>query len=60
MADDTTLRSGLDRTRINLSQEYEVRYWTNTLGCTEDALRAAIQSAGSSDVEKVREALDAK
>ena len=57
MADSTSLRGGQDRTRINLSQEHEVRYWTKELGCTADELRRAVARAGSSSVEKVREAL---
>jgi hypothetical protein len=28
MADDKTNRGPQDRTRINLSEDYEVRYWT--------------------------------
>jgi len=54
MSDDTELPGGQDRTRINLSQEHEVRYWTKELGCTAEELRAAVQRAGSSSVEKVR------
>jgi hypothetical protein len=54
MADDTSIRTQADRTRINLSQEHEVRYWTQELGCTPEELKAAVQAAGNS-VEKVRE-----
>src|SRR4029453_9647216 len=54
MADDTNLRSGQDRARINLSQDHEVRYWIKTLGVTEDELRAAVQQVGSS-ADRVRE-----
>lgn len=59
MADDTTLRGGQDRTRINVNQEHEVRYWTKELGCTEEQLKAAVQRAGT-QVEKVRESLKGK
>ena len=57
MSDDTSLRGGQDRTRINLDQEHEVRYWTEALGCTEEQLRDAVRRAGSSSAEKVRAAI---
>jgi len=56
MADDTTVRTAQDRSRINLGQEHEVRYWTKALDCTEEQLRAAIQQVGSS-ADKVRAAI---
>ena len=39
MPDDTKLRGGQDRTRINLDQDHEVRYWTKELGVTTEELR---------------------
>ena len=57
MSDDTKLRGGQDRTRINLEQDHEVRYWTKELGVTAEELREAVKRAGSSTVEKVRQAL---
>jgi Tfp pilus assembly PilM family ATPase len=57
MSDDTKLRGGQDRTRINLDQDHEVRYWTKELGVTAEQLRDAVKRAGSSTVEKVRAAL---
>ena len=48
MADDKTLRGPQDRTRINLSEDYEVRYWTNKFAVTKDQLAAAVKTAGSS------------
>lgn len=32
MADDNTIRGPQDRSRINLSEDYEVRYWTDKFG----------------------------
>jgi len=58
MSDDTKLRGGQDRTRINLEQDHEVRYWTKELGVTTEELREAVKRAGSSTVEKVRQALN--
>lgn len=51
--DDPKNRGPQDRTRINLSQEHEVRYWSEELGVSEEKLRDAVAAAGSS-VEKVR------
>ncbi|WP_291821173.1 DUF3606 domain-containing protein [Bosea sp. (in: a-proteobacteria)] len=48
MADDKTLRGPQDRTRINLSEEYEVQYWTKKFGVTKEQLAAAVKTAGSS------------
>ena len=59
MADNKTLRGPEDRSRIDLDEDYEVNYWTAELGCTEELLRDAILRAGSSSVDKVRQALRA-
>jgi hypothetical protein len=56
MADDTSNRGQQDRSRINISQEHEVRYWTETLGVSQDQLKAAVQAVGNS-ADKVREHL---
>jgi len=56
MSDDKTNRGAQDRSRINLGEAYEVRYWTSELGVSEDVLREAVAAAGSS-AEKVREYL---
>lgn len=45
MLDDLKDRGPQDRSRINLNEEWEVRSWTKTLGCTADALREAIAEA---------------
>ncbi len=59
MADDTSIRHGIDRSRINLQQDHEVRYWTKELGVTEEELRKAVQQVGAS-ADKVREQLRGK
>ena len=56
MSDDTNKRGGQDAKRINMSQPHEVRYWTETLGCSEAALSAAVKSAGDR-AEDVRQYL---
>jgi hypothetical protein len=56
MADDRNIRGPQDRSRINTEQDYEMRYWTRELNVSEDELRRAVQSVGSS-ADKVREHL---
>lgn len=48
MADDLNKRGPQDRSKINLSERYEVQYWTRKLGVTRDALERAVKSVGSS------------
>ncbi|KPF68318.1 hypothetical protein IP69_11670 [Bosea sp. AAP35] len=48
MADDKTIRGQQDRTRINMSEDYEVRYWTKKFGVTKEQLAAAVKTAGPS------------
>ncbi len=48
MSDDPSQRGPQDRTRINLHEDYEVRYWTQMLGCTPEELRAAVEAVGVS------------
>jgi hypothetical protein len=47
MADDTT-KTGTDRRFISLEEDYEVRDWTKSLGCTEQQLREAVKAVGNS------------
>lgn len=37
-----------DRDRININENYEVEYWTKTLGISAEELKKAVQSAGTS------------
>jgi len=41
-----------DGDNISLGDEYEVREWTISLGCTEVELRAVVQAIGN-DADKV-------
>ena len=50
---ETTLKKAFDRSLISFEQEFGIRYWCNSLGCTEGALRAAVRSVGR-DAEAVR------
>lgn len=59
MTDDTTKRGGQDRTRIDVSQDYELRYWSQKFGVTEEQLRQAVARVGDR-AEKVKEHLSAE
>jgi hypothetical protein len=40
-------RGPQDASRINIHEEYEVRYWTKALGVTEDKLEAVVKKVGT-------------
>jgi hypothetical protein len=42
-----------DRDRINVNEDYELQYWSETLGLSRDELQEAVKAAGTS-VEKVK------
>ena len=46
MADDTSVRSGQDRLRVNVNQDHELRYWSQKWGISQDQLRAAVGKVG--------------
>ncbi|HET6526848.1 DUF3606 domain-containing protein [Sphingopyxis sp.] len=47
MADDKGNIGSPDRDRISLSEDYEVRDWTNSLGVSEAELREAVDAVGN-------------
>ena len=56
MADDKNKRGPADRSRISLSEDYEVRYRTQELGVTRDQLAATIADVGN-NAEAIRQKL---
>jgi hypothetical protein len=54
MSDDLDKRGPADRTRVNVNEDYEARYWASKWGVSEDELRAAVERVGvmASDVER--------
>lgn len=46
MPDDSQKRGQQDRVRINVNEAYEIAYWTEELGVSEDELRMAVAAAG--------------
>jgi Protein of unknown function (DUF3606) len=56
MADDTAKRDYRDRDRINVHEDYELRYWTKELGVTPEQLKQTVEKMGVM-VTDVRKAL---
>jgi hypothetical protein len=56
MADDLNERGPQDRSRINLHEDWEVRYWTKALGVSRERLEQLVREHGNS-AEAVRKAL---
>jgi len=48
MADDLTNRGPKDRSRISMSEDYEVRYWTKALGVSKEELQKLVDEHGNS------------
>jgi len=48
MSDDLSKRGPQDRSRINVNETHELRYWTQALGVTESQLRDAVKAVGPS------------
>ena len=46
MADDRTIRGAGDRSRINMQEDYEVRYWTQKWSISRAQLAAAVREVG--------------
>jgi Protein of unknown function (DUF3606) len=56
MADDLHLKGPQDRTRISLTEPWEVRYWTKALGVSKEELERPVKEHGHC-VKKIREVL---
>lgn len=48
MSDDKTNRGPQDRSRVSLSEDYEVRYWSEKFGVSAEELRRAVEQVGNS------------
>ncbi|MGW9064588.1 DUF3606 domain-containing protein [Achromobacter animicus] len=48
MSDDLSKRGPQDRSRINVNETHELRYWTQELGVSEAQLRDAVKAVGPS------------
>jgi len=54
MSDDLTKKGPQDRTRVNVTEEWELRYWTKELSTTPEKLKAAVKAVGpnTQDIRK--------
>lgn len=54
MGDDLTKRGPADRNRVNVNEDWEMRYWTGRFACTDEELKAAVKAVGpmKDDVEQ--------
>ena len=59
MPDDKTKSRPQDRKRINLNEEYEVRYWTKKFGVSNEKLAEAVRDVGTS-AQRVADTLGKK
>lgn len=48
MSDKLTKRVQPDRSKINMSEDYEVKYWTHEFGVARSQLQRAIDKVGNS------------
>jgi hypothetical protein len=48
VTDDPKDRGAQDRSRVNVRQDHEVRYWTQKWGVTKEQLVAAVKKVGVS------------
>jgi hypothetical protein len=48
MLDDKLNRVRPDRSKINMSEDYEVRYWTKHLNVSREVLQCAVDKVGNS------------
>jgi hypothetical protein len=54
MSDDKNKRSGQDRLRINVHEDYELRDWSNRLGVSPERLKELVKKHGpmAADIRK--------
>jgi 3-oxoacyl-[acyl-carrier-protein] synthase III len=59
MPDSKLNRGEPDRSKINMHEDYEVKYWTKHLGVTKDQLQQTVDKVGNS-VSAVKKELAAQ
>ncbi|PZR31724.1 DUF3606 domain-containing protein [Caulobacter segnis] len=47
MSDDKTKTGPQDASKISLSEDYEVRYWSDKFGVSREDLERAVKAAGN-------------
>lgn len=48
MTDSLTMKAQPDRSKINMNQEHEVRYWIKHLNISKEQLQKAVDKVGNS------------
>ena len=56
MADDLKLKHPQDASKVSLSEDWEVRYWTQTLGVSRERLEQLVKDHGNA-VSSIHRAL---
>jgi Protein of unknown function (DUF3606) len=56
--DNLTKKGAPDRSKINMHEDYEVKYWTKELGVSKEELQKAVDKVGNS-ASAVRKELSA-
>jgi 3-oxoacyl-[acyl-carrier-protein] synthase III len=46
--DDLKKKGSQDRSKINMHEDYEVKYWTKELGVSKEKLQKAVDKVGNS------------
>ena len=59
MSDNLAKRGQPDRSKINMNEGHEVKYWTRALGVSKEALQKAVDKVGNS-AASVRKELGAQ
>jgi hypothetical protein len=54
MSDDLRKRGPEDRSRVNVNEPWELKYWSKTLGITPDRLKEVVRQVGTrtEDIEQ--------
>ena len=47
MVDDKTKRGQPDRSKINMGEDYQVKYWAKELGVTRSELQRVVDKVGN-------------
>ena len=55
MSDDKTNRGQPDRSKINMNEDYEVKYWTRHFGVTREELQKIVDRVGNSAAAVAKE-----
>jgi hypothetical protein len=55
MADDRTKTDARDRERVNVNEDYELRYWTKKWGVSAEQLERAVEKVAPMKADVARE-----